>query len=193
MSQFENVLLDQFNMMPDYSITALFIDTDNYFEAIMNILFHSTEQREMGGAYITITRPARAIMNKLLAKKIRIADMYFIDCISYTVGGRSLPSKQVVNLESPTMLETILLKVDWAFRQIASPHKFVFLDSVNALAIYNREKILKEFLHVFINKLRERDIFSIMLGVGRGLPKDLEEMLQLTCDETVDMRKSIIR
>ena len=190
MSQFENVLLDQFNLMPDYSITALFIDTDKYFEAIMNILFHATEQREMGGAYITITRPARAIMNKLLAKKIRIADMYFIDCISYTVGGQSLPSKQVVNLESPTMLETILLKVDWAFRQIASPHKFVFLDSVNALAIYNREKILKEFLHVLINRLRTRDIFSIMLAVGRGLPRDMEEMLQLTCDETVDMRKS---
>ncbi len=191
MSEFENVLMDQFNMMPDYSITSLCIDTDKYFEAITNTMFHATEQREMGGTYITITRPARAIMNKLLAQKIRIVDIYFIDCISYTAGGHTVPSRQVVNLESPNMLETILLKVDWAFRQIASPHKFVFLDSVNALSIYNRENILKEFLHVFINRLRARDIFSIMLSVGRALPQDLEEMLQLTCDETVDLRREI--
>lgn len=191
MSEFENKLIDQFNMMPDYSITALFVDTDQYFPAITNTLFHTTEQREMGGAYVTITRPARAIMNKLLAQKIRIADTYFIDCISYMVGGHSMASKQVVNLESPTMLETVLLKVDWAFRQIAAPQKFLFLDSVNALGIYNRDKILKEFLHVFINRLRARDIFSIMLIVGRGLPRDLEEMLQMTCDETVDLRKKV--
>jgi len=191
MSEFENDLMDQFNMMPDYSITSLAIDTDKYFEAITNTIFHTTEQREMGGTYITITRPARAIMNKLLAQKIRIVDMYFIDCISYTAGGQTVPSRQVVNLESPNMLETILLKVDWAFRQIASPHKFVFLDSVNALAIYNRNNILKEFLHVFINRLRARDIFAVMLSVGRAIPADLEEMLQLTCDETVDLRRKI--
>ncbi len=191
MSEFENKLIDQFNMMPDYSITALFVDTDQYFPAITNTLFYTTEQREMGGGYVTITRPARAIMNKLLAQKIRIADTYFIDCISYMVGGASMASKQVVNLESPTMLETVLLKVDWAFRQIAAPQKFLFLDSVNALGIYNRDKILKEFPHVFINRVRARDIFSIMLVVGRGLPRDLEEMLQMTCDETVDLRKKV--
>lgn len=190
LSQFENTLIDQFNMMPDYSITALFIDTDRYFPAITNTIFHATEQREMGGAYLTITRPARAIMNKLLSNKIRIADIYFIDCISYTVGGQAQASKQVVNLESPNMLETMLLKVDWAFKQIASPHRFVFLDSVNALAIYNKDRILKEFLHVFINRLRARDIFTVLLSVGRGLPLDLEEVLQLTCDETVDLRRN---
>ena len=165
------------------------IDTDKYFPAITNTIFHTTDQREMGGAYVTITRPARAIINKLVANKIRVADLYFIDCISYTVGGQTQASKQVVNLESPNMLESILLKVDWAFKQIASPHRFVFLDSVNALAIYNKDRILKEFIHVFINRLRARDIFTVLLSVGRGLPTDLEEVLQLTCDETVDLRR----
>lgn len=189
MSDFDENFFEQFNLMPDYSITALFIDTDKYLQAISNAMVHTTEQRGMGGAYVTITRPARAIMNKLVAEKIRTTDLYFIDAISYTVGGRGVMSSQVVNLESPTMLETILLKVDWAFKQITSPQGFVFLDSVNVLSIYNKERILREFLHVFINRLRARDIFSVLLSVGRGLNTEVEEMLQLNCDESVDLRK----
>ncbi len=189
MSLFDEQFMEQYNLMPEYSISALFVDTTMYLPAITNAMIHTTEQREMGGSYITITRPARAIMSKLRAEKVPMADIYFIDCISYTVGGKGVISDNVVNLESPTVLETILLKVDWAYRQIRTPKSFVLLDSVNVLSIYNKKRILKEFLHVFINRLRSRDIFAILLSIGHELDGEMEEMLRLNCDETVDLRK----
>lgn len=189
MSEFDKQLLEQFNLMPDYSITALFVDVDKYIPALVNSMVHTTEQRDMGGTYVSITRPARALMNKLRSEKIRLSDLFFIDGISYTVGGQGIVSEQVTNLESPTMLETMLLKIDWGYRQISTPNSFVFLDSINVLSIYNQERIMKEFLHVFINRMRARDIFAILLTVGHELKYDLEEMLKLNCDETIDLRK----
>ena len=119
-----------------------------------------------------------------------MSDLYFIDCISYTVGGGGVSTSQIVYLESPSMLEGILLKMEWLLRKIRTEKKFVFFDSINTLQIYNEEKILSEFMHVLLNKLRTEDVFTVILSMGEQTEKSLESMLSLACDNTIDVRQN---
>lgn len=192
MLNIESILKEKMAEIPDYSITSLFADADTYFIVIKNVMHHLIMERNMGGVYLTATRPAKAILSRLRADKIKMADVYFVDCISYTVGGGGVATSQIVYLESPSMLEGIFLKLEWLLRRIRTEKKFVFFDSINTLQIYNEEKILLEFLHVLINKLRTEDVFTVILTMGTQLNKSIESMLSLACDDTVDIRRATI-
>lgn len=192
MPRVEEVTRERYRDLPDYSIVALYIDTDAYFSAIRTVVDHLGNDREMGGVYVTSTRPARAIMNRLKTDRVRMRELFFVDSISYTVGGGGGQSHQVVYVESPTMLEGVMLKVDWFLRRIRSEHKFVFFDSLNTMAIYNGENILSEFLHIMLNRLRSLDVFGTVMCVGSQIPEAVDNMLRLVCDETIDVRRSAI-
>ena len=184
----------EFRNLTDYAIVSLNVDTNNYFPVIRGVITQLTAERMMGGVYVTSTRPARAIMSRLQTEKSRLDDVYFVDCISYAVGGtRGLGKEQVVYVESPTMLESIMLKIIWLLRRIKSEKKFVFFDSINTLAIYNDQKILSEFFHILINKLRTQEVFTTILSVGERAPVEVESMLRLICDDSVDLRRGLAR
>jgi KaiC/GvpD/RAD55 family RecA-like ATPase len=188
----EETAVQRFRVMPDYTIASLHTDTDNYFPIIRSVVGLLAGERGMGGPYVTSTRPARAIMNRLQAEKIILSNMYFVDCISFTVGGGGSASPQILYVESPTMLESIMLKINWALKRVDTENKFVFIDSINTLSIYNDQDVLFEFLHVLINNLRTQDVFTVVLSVGEQTSKEVESMLRLVCDETIDLRRRSI-
>ena len=192
MMDLQKILIERLQEVPEYSVNAIFADTDAYFTVIRTTIKFLVNEKGMGGVYITSTRPARAIMSRLKADKINLSNVYFIDTISYTVGGGGIASSQIAYLESPSMLEGIMLKMEWLLRKIKTENKFIFFDSINTLSIYNEEKILQEFMHILINKLRTMDIFTVVLSMGEQIPKQIESMLTLTCDETIDIRRSAL-
>ena len=57
------------------------------------------------------------------------------------------------------MLESILLRTLYTLRTVTNQRNFVFLDSVNALAIYNDDRMLAG-TYTFINTFRQREVLS---------------------------------
>jgi len=186
---FEEKLEQAVKPLPDYSILTLYIDPNQYFPALAKMMSSLVDERGMSGIYITTTRPAKAIQNRLSMKKIDMDKIFFVDCISYSVGANLKVGDEVQYVESPTQLESVMLKTYWLLKKIDSEHKFVFLDSLNTLGIYNDERMLSEFFHLFINKLRTKEIFGVILSVGEDPPKDTVKMLELVCDESLEMRQ----
>ena len=80
----------------------------------------------------------------------------------------------VLYIESPTMIETIMLKVHTMIRKLGDEPKMVFLDSVNTLSLHNDEKVMQEFVHYLINALRVRKVPSVVLSIVDQTPEDLE-------------------
>jgi len=93
----------------------------------------------------------------------------------------------VIFIESPTMLEMMMIKTDTMLRRAKSPNRFVFFDSINSLSIYNNENILSEFIHVLVNSLGGKDIYSFILSVKGEIPKGIENLLKMVCDNVVEI------
>lgn len=185
----EGLVTSKLEPLGEASVVSLAIDTDAYFIGVKEAVNTLANIKGMKGAYVTSTRPARAITNKLLLDGVSLDNIFFIDSITYSVGGGTGGSDNVVFVESPAMLETLILKMAWFNRRFKDSKRFILLDSVNTLAVYNEANMLSEFIHILVNKLRIEEVFTVILTVGDNIPDQVDSMLRLVCDETINLRK----
>jgi hypothetical protein len=120
-------------------------------------------------------------------EKIPVKKLYFVDAVSYLMGSirRDIPRSTFI--ESPTMLETIMLKTDYFIKQIKGDDKFALFDSISGLSIYNDEKMVQEFIHILTNTMRMKDINTILLSVKEQTSPGIDSMLRLNCDDTLEV------
>ena len=145
-----------------------------------------TKDAGISCVYITATIPSSVIVDQLTSEDVPVDHVHFVDCISFMVGKAPEATASVLYIESPTMIETIMLKVHTIIKQLGESPKMVFMDSVNTLALHNDEKVMQEFVHYLINTLRVRDVPSVMLSIVDQTSEDLEIILKLVCDEVIE-------
>ena len=183
----EEEIKKQLAGFPDRTAVSIVTDIENYVPVLKGVVGFSAEN-SLKCIYVTCTIPARVVLEQLSGTNINPENVYFIDCISHMVGSSSEERAQVLFVESPTMLEGIMLKVDTWLKKLKDAKKLVFLDSVSTLAMHNDGSLLSEFLHLFITNLRGRGIRTVVLSVAGQVPDEVETVLRLVCDETVILK-----
>ncbi len=167
------------------SAVSLVTDLSGYFDALKGFVGYASAAG-LHTIYITATIPSAVVHGQLTSQGLNLEDAHFIDCISFMVGGPRQEEGPYMFVESPTMLETILVKVELWMKRLGPDHDYVvFLDSVNTLAMHNDDKIVQEFLHYLITSLRARKVRCVVLSVEGQTPKEIETILKLLCDESI--------
>ena len=128
--------------------------------------------KKLGGVYVTTSRPSSHIIAELEAAKADLSDLYFVDLVSMTVGGDTNDPRTLF-IESPTMLESVLLNISLLERRLKAKKRFVVFDSVNGLNIYSEPKVLKEFINVLGNSMRIKELYSMLLTVKEQTDDEL--------------------
>lgn len=148
--------------------------------SLMDIL---ASKNGMGGVYLSITKPSESIIAAITESGIDSRDIFFIDCISLMAGKmQAEKSDKVVYVENPSSLEEISMYLDRMLDRVVSPNKFLFLDSVSSLLIYNTDKSVKEFTHYLINKIRLEQLMGVILTIEKKEAEDLVRTLTPMCD-----------
>ena len=62
----------------------------------------------------------------------------------------------------------------------------MILDSINNLAIHSNHRILEEFVHVVVNKMKLKEVSSILFSVKEQTPDELTNILKLLSDTFVE-------
>ena len=140
--------------------------------------------KKLGGIYITTSRPSSHIVAELKEAKANLSDLYFVDLVSMTVGGNTDDARTLF-IESPTMLESILLNISLLERRLKSKRIFVIFDSINGLSIYSTPRVLKEFINVLGNSMRIKSIYTMLMTVEEQTDDDLAAALQLLSDTMI--------
>lgn len=164
---------------------SLITDIGNYFTAMKEVVKY-TQDEGLKCVYVTATIPSSVILEQLASEDIPTDHVHFVDCISYMVGTSPEKDTNVLYIESPTMIETIMLKIHTLIKMLGDDPKLVFLDSVNTLSLHNDEKVMQEFVHYLINALRVRKVPTVVLSIVDQTPEDLEIILRLVCDEVIE-------
>ncbi len=140
--------------------------------------------KKLGGIYVTTSRPSSHIRAELEETKADLSDLYFVDLVSMTVGGNTSDARTLF-IESPTMLESILLNITLLERRLKSKRRFVVFDSVNGLSIYSEPKVLREFINVLGNSMRIKEIYSMLMTVKEQTDEVLTSALKLLSDTMI--------
>ena len=169
------------------------VGTANSFMVTARTMIPLMQMFEMGGVYISASRGAVEIIQAFEAIGVDVSHIQFIDLVSSGIlGGTDVSYSNVHFVDSPIMLESILLRTLYVLRTMDSQRNFVFLDSVNALAIYNDDRMLAEYLHTFINTFRQREVLTVILNVPDQTPPLVLSNLDTYCTDIVDRGQVVI-
>tara|TARA_B100000287_G_scaffold400731_1_gene420186 strand:- start:192 stop:776 length:585 start_codon:yes stop_codon:yes gene_type:complete len=165
----------------------------NSFMVTASTMIPLMQMFEMGGVYICATRGAVEIIEAFESIGVDVSNIHFIDLVSSGVlGGTAVDYDNISFVDSPIMLESVLLRTLYTLRISSSERNFVLIDSVNSLAIYNEERMLAEYLHTFINTFRQREVLSVILTVPDQVPPSVLSNLDLYCTDLIDRGQVVI-
>jgi KaiC/GvpD/RAD55 family RecA-like ATPase len=178
---------DKLGALPESSAIAMRLKADQYFDAIQGMIDRFAMKKDLEVVYVTSTIPSQSIINALEVLEISMDHIWFVDCISQIMMSQAKRHPHAIIVESPTMLENIMLKVEFLLRKTSDRNALVVLDSINSLAIHNNTKILSEFLHILVNNLRSRGAYTVIFSMQEYETEDIRNMLVLVSDESIEL------
>ncbi|MBT5736507.1 MAG: hypothetical protein HN794_08160 [Euryarchaeota archaeon] len=165
----------------------------NAFMVTASTLIPLLQAFEMGGVYISASRGAAEVIQGFEAIGVDVSHIQFIDLVSSGIlGGTTVPYSNVHFVDSPIMLESVLLRTLYILKTTDNERNFIFLDSVNSLAIYNEDRMLAEYLHTFINTFRQQEVLTVILNVPDQTPPLVLSNLDLYCTDLIDRGQVVI-
>ena len=178
---------DKLAALPEASAIAMRLKSEQYFDTIQGMLDRFAAKKELEVVYVTSTIPSQSIIGALETLEIPLEHIWFVDCISQIMMAQAKRHPHAIVVESPTMLENIMLKVEFLLGKQPDRGALVVLDSINSLAIHNNTKILSEFLHILVNNLRARGAYTVIFSMQEYETEEIRNMLVLVSDETVEL------
>ena len=176
----------QLEGFPEGTATALRMHPDAYFDVIRGIQNFS-EKKDVYIIYITSTLPSSGILAVLKMLDVNTDKIYFVDAISRIMTGALAKSDHIIYVESPTMLENIMLKVEYLSKleEIDKKGAIVIMDSLNSMSIHNNPKILSEFLHIFVNSLRTKSFYTGIMAMEEQGAEEVTNLVNFVCDTCI--------
>jgi archaellum biogenesis ATPase FlaH len=158
---------------------------------IQALFEHTRNTPEDAWVYVAITRPYGTITNQF-EDVLDSNNVRFIDCISRAAGITKVDSNCIF-IESPTMLEKLGLEIINLFKNVEEDtEKYLLIDSLSSLIVYNDPEIVTEFFYHLVNKTRARNIHTISLAIEEeGLDKYFNKLIYLN-DKILKVRDSFI-
>lgn len=185
-------IADELAQVPESSAISLQMSVDNYLDVIRGVVDLFANRQGIDTIYVTATISFEGIKRALEALDIDTSRIYFVDCISHIMMGASASrqDEHATLVESPTMLENLMLKVEYLIRRSQSPKKLVIIDSINSLAIHNSNWILSEFLHILVSGLRVKNAYTVILSVEEHTTPELNNLVNLVCDHGIHVGRT---
>jgi len=191
-----NVLIDGLKERISNAISVnqsigILLPVANYSDLIQALFERIKSKPDEAWVYVTVTKPFDTLL-KQYDFLSEIKNVRFIDCIS-RAAGITKPVKNVEFIESPTMLEKLGLEIMNIFREVdPDTKKYLVIDSLSNLIVYNDPEIVTEFFYHIINRTRAKEIHTISLAIeDEGLESYLNRLIFLN-DKILKVRDSFI-
>ena len=169
---------------------GIIVPMNNYAELSDAIFNQMISDKDDFWVYITVTKSYDTIQRNL-KNFSEHKNLRFMDCISRAAGIAKL-EPNVIYIESPSMLEKIIMEMMHLFSKVKDDvKKYVIIDSLSALMIYNNPETVKEFFQHFVNKTRAEDIHSITLVVEEEMDEYMNKIIFIN-DKIIKVRESFI-
>ena len=158
----ESKLINQFMQMKPGSSNLLIVSPHEYAPTPAAAISYFTRQN-MPGVYVCVNRPYMDVIKSIGTPP---SNIHFIDVVTSLTGKDPIPLPNVHYLDSPLALVEMNVTISEQLQKIASNQKFLFLDSISTLLVYNSSQAVEKFCHTVISKNRDANTIIILLAVN---------------------------
>lgn len=178
-------LFKELDKLDEDRIIIIVVGASNYLKINLEILSYLVKKKGNECVYITLNRPYENLITLLEKNKIDPEKFYFIDTISETICGKKPEAKNVVSISSPHGLTEISISLNKAIQSLKGKKKFVFLDSISTLLIYNQAGTVTKFAHFLVGKMRALKVKGILMSLEKETEQGLINQMSQFVDSIV--------
>lgn len=136
------------------------------------------------GLYITANQPHSSLKQTFAKNGLDINHMFFIDCVTKRVEENPEEDERCVYVKSPGNLTDISISISEALEAIRG-RRFLFMDNLSTLRIYNSPESLIRFLHFLISKIKLLKVIGIFMSAEEDRNKKFLMQISQFCDRTI--------
>jgi KaiC/GvpD/RAD55 family RecA-like ATPase len=174
------VISDSLESLEKPVVLAL-IDPIRYQEAVIGLLRYFMGKVPRG-IYVSLNKPYAVLAKTFEKSGISVDSLFFVDAIT------NVPALQEEAdhscLGSTVDLSSLCIATSKAVNRFAED-KFLVLDSLSTLLIYNESKAVAKFAHLLTEKMRRWNTSGSLLTVEMNAEKDVVSQLAPFCDKVV--------
>jgi len=165
----------------DKPIVLALIDPVRYQDAVFGLVKYFAAHTPRG-IYVSLNKPYAVLSKNLDKAGISSASLFFVDAITNVPSPKEDP--EATCLGSGVDLSNLCIGISKAVSRF-SEDKFLFLDSLSTLLIYNDQKAVAKFAHLLTEKMRRWNTSGSLLTVEMNSEKDVVSQLAPFCDKVV--------
>lgn len=186
MDKFEikNKIEQECKDLPENFIVNVSINQHIYNEADLLLIECLIKKLQAPGLYVSLNKPYETILEELKQANLDANKIYFIDGVSKETGKFS-NSDKCFCLEYPSSLTELSLLIKTLCDE--GKIKFIVLDSLSTLLLYNGIKTVEKFTHSLITKARKLNASVVIMTPKEKSEEDVLAVITQFCDKQIDL------
>src|SRR3989338_9399548 len=176
---------EQFKGLPESFIVLFIANPEDYVSQNLALLKDFVNVKKMAGIYVTVNRPYLSLLSLLKKGGIDTSRMFFIDLVTKTLNDMPERKSNRIFMGSATNLTDLSLAISQAVSANPTAKKFIYLDSLSTMLIYNEAGSLSRFSHFLTGRLREWNVDGVFISLDSESDKELTNKMAQFCDKVV--------
>lgn len=174
----------EFKELPENFAVNLTVDQHIYNQTYLTLLEYFLKKLQLQGLYVTLNKPYETMREELKKINLDINKISCIDAVSKETGKYSNIDK-VLYLEDPSSLTELLFLIKTVCDE--GEIKFIFLNSLNTLFLYNNQESVEKFVRSFVNKARKSNISVVIMSPKEKSKEDITAEITQFCDKEIEL------
>jgi len=172
---YHNELGEYLRNLPEQFVILIVSTQEKYEDTNIEILKLLCNEQKLSGLYITIDHSYEITAKKLSKKGIDTDNLFFIDLITSTQ--EKIPRR--------TKNCFLGIAIDEAIHSAKNKQKFLFVESVSALLLYNTVGTVKKLEHFLAVRMRMGGLKGILISLHERTEMEIIPFLAEFCDKVV--------
>lgn len=187
MSKDEREIEARLEKLPIEFIALIISGADVYSLAQEIALRVLIKKKDMCGIYITFNRPYSTLKEAVEKQGIDSSKLFFIDLITETAGGKVErgAGERCFYVSSPKNLTELSILMEQAMLRLPRERRFVFIDSISTMLIYNDPDTVLRFVHSLTGKMRLLGITGIIFLLEKESDEKFRAQISQFCDAVI--------
>lgn len=182
--EFEGKLQGHLSTFTPGTANLVIVRVGDYNSAAHAILDYF-QRAKTPGVYVTINKPYTDLIKGL---SMVPENVHYVDSITALTGRGTPEVPRVTYLDSPLALVEMNLAIADELKKVVSNTKFLVVDSISTLLVYNSPQSVEKFCHTVIAKNRSENVVGVFLLIESEEHRSVVDTLAQFVDNVVFVR-----
>ena len=133
---------------------------------------------------LSTSRPCKNLLNLYQKNNIDTNKIIMLCTLCQEKEKKEQENSNVIHIHSSSSLTEMSLALSRCMESIKDK-KFIFIDSINTMLIYNKPNTLAMFIHFILTKMRTNNVSGLLISLEAETDKEVRAEIAQLCDKVL--------